>query len=198
MIRVFFAVAFVSCVACSSANQDPDPSCTDGTCLDGDACAVADDCASHVCNGVCVAATCTDGVLNGDELAADCGGACEKPLLGAGCSAGTNGSMVCTSYTSGDKFTVTITWNAAGGNAYVDYVTAYGMGEEFNSMGVVGGNAVNICTTGPMTVTFDLPLGSNYTYKIWHAYCVRTDACSGCGEDTTTDTGGPFGIWPAC
>jgi hypothetical protein len=116
-----------------------------------------------------------------------------------GCTPGTNGSMVCTSDTGGDMFTVTITWNAAGGNAYVDYVTAYGMSnEEINSQGVFGGNAVNICTSGPMSVTFELPVGYEYTYKIWHAYCVRTDACDGCGNDTETDTGGPFGILPTC
>jgi hypothetical protein len=186
----------VMCGACSSAGAP----CSDGTCADGADCTLAADCASGVCtSNVCAAASCSDGVRNGSELGIDCGGACPIPILGAGCIAGTNGSMVCTQYTSGSTFSVTLSWTAAGGHAYVDYAFAYGPnGEDYNSNGIVGGAAVNVCTSGPMSQTFELPLGSDYSYKIWHAYCVRDDACGGCGNDVTTSTGGPFGIYPGC
>lgn len=73
------------------------PSCTDGVkngtesdvdcgsacptrCADGGVCAVADDCVNGVCGPgtppTCLAATCVDGVKNGDELDVDCGGVC--------------------------------------------------------------------------------------------------------------------------
>ena len=207
--------ALVLCAACSTASR-PDSTCTDGVangdesdidcggsscqpCADNQACTGPDDCASGVCNATCIAPTCSDGVQNGTELGADCGGPCPRIVDGIGCTMGTGGSMVCTSYTSGDKFEVTITWNAAGGNAYVDYIKAYGpSGEDYNSNGVVGGVPINICTSGVISKTFQLPLGSNYTYKVWHAFCVRDDACSGCGNDTTVMSGGTFGVVPRC
>src|SRR5262249_49491715 len=69
--------------------------------------------------------------------------------------AGARGSKACSTYAPGDggdpdKFTVTISWNAAGGNAYVDYVLAYGPQGEFNSSGILGGGPNNICTSGPV------------------------------------------------
>jgi hypothetical protein len=136
----------------------------------------------------------------GDDTTVDASpDACVQMYTGIGCTQGTGGSMVCTQYTGGPMFSVTITWNAAGGNAYVDYVTAYGSaGVDYNSEGVVGGFPVNICTSGPQSVTFELPINDVYTYKVWHAYCVRSDACSGCGDDVTTETGGPFGVMQTC
>ncbi len=105
--------------------------------------------------------------------------------------------MVCTSYASGPTFTVTISWNASGGNAYVNYVLAYNsMNVAYNGNGVAGGGAINVCTSGPFVQTFQLPLGSGYTYKIWRAFCVRTDACNGCGSDVVIAEGGPFGVYP--
>jgi hypothetical protein len=170
-----------------------------GACADGAACAIASDCASNVCASTCQTPTCSDGVWNGAEIGLDCGGSCPPTYEGIGCIMGTQGSKICTSYNGGPTFDVTITWNANGGNAYVDYVTAYGsQGEDYNSMGIVGGSHINICVAGPMTVTFSLPLGANYTYKIWHAYCVRDDACSGCGNDVTNAEGGPFGVYQSC
>ena len=132
---------------------------------------------------------------NGDELGVDCGGSCPPSYVGIGCVEGTNGSSVCTSYSGGATFEVTVTWNAAGGNAYVDYVTATSAGSAtYNSEGVKGGGAVNVCTSGVYSQTFPLPLGLGYTYEVWHAYCVRTDACSGCGSDVVVAEGGPFGV----
>ncbi len=44
---------------------------------DGQACSTAVQCQSKVCtNGVCIPATCNDGVQNGSETAPDCGGTC--------------------------------------------------------------------------------------------------------------------------
>ena len=130
---------------------------------------------------------------------ADCGGTCPVIYDGIGCVMGTAGSMVCTTYSHGPTFEVTLSWNAAGGNAFVDYATAYNvLGEDYNTMGVVGGSPVNVCTTAPVSQMFELPLGGGYTYKIWHAFCVREDACSGCGQDTEKATGGPFGVAPRC
>ena len=48
-------------------------------CAPGDECGVNSDCASGVCDAnedpdICVAATCADGVINGDETDIDCGG----------------------------------------------------------------------------------------------------------------------------
>ena len=217
MLRMTLGAVFFAACAPSGARGNEPPSCDDGVkngdesdvdcggstcprCVDGLACTGGDDCASKVCNKTCSAPSCSDGVQNGDELGVDCGGpVCPVVYAGIGCTQGTNGSQVCTSYSGGPKFTVTVTWSAAGGNAYVDYVTAYGAnGEDYNGMGEIYGVAINVCQSGAYSQTFELPLGVGYTYKIWHAYCVRTDACSGCGDDTTTATGGPFGVVPTC
>ncbi len=54
-------------------------------CKDGYHCAVSDDCESNACSPDdsnelrCKAATCDDGVRNGDESDTDCGGSCVKP-----------------------------------------------------------------------------------------------------------------------
>ena len=59
-------------------------------CPDGKPCVAGTDCASGVCtNGTCRAATCTDGVKNGGEMAVDCGGPCPYPIGGVGCDAHT-------------------------------------------------------------------------------------------------------------
>ncbi len=69
-------------------------SCVYGACraavhADGGDCHEGADCASGVCtNDVCQAATCSDGVHNGKELALDCG---------AGCPEGCGGGVACTS-----------------------------------------------------------------------------------------------------
>jgi hypothetical protein len=60
------------------------PTC--GPCLTGGACLVGADCQSGVCGGApraCLAPTCSDGLQNGDESDADCGGGCA-----ARCAAG--------------------------------------------------------------------------------------------------------------
>ncbi|HJZ87197.1 MAG TPA: hypothetical protein VKN99_18615 [Polyangia bacterium] len=217
------AAVAVGMGSCAGSDQGPAPgadgqaaaSCRDGIrngtetdidcggtcppCADLKACAAATDCSSGVCmRQICQVPTCQDGVRNQGETNVDCGGPCPITFSGAGCVNGVNGATLCTSYTSGDKFRVMLTWNASGGNAYVNYATAYNTTGEFNTMGVRGGSPVNICTTGPVTQTFDLPLGRGYTFKIWRAYCVRTDACSGCGNDAVIDMGGPFGIDRDC
>jgi len=52
----------------------------------GDACLVNSDCSSNYCvDGVCIAATCSDGVRNQDESAVDCGGVCDPCGLGVEC-----------------------------------------------------------------------------------------------------------------
>ena len=144
------------------------------------------------------APSCTDGLVNGGETAVDCGGPCPRTFSGAGCTSGTEGSMVCTTYTSGDTFTVMLSWNASGGNAYVNYGVAYNAEDEFNTLGIRGGVNHNICTSGTVTETFELPLDHGYSYKIWRAYCVRDDACDGCGEDAVIAEGGPFGVAADC
>jgi hypothetical protein len=172
-----------------------------GTCMAcaiGGRCTVASDCMSSSCSTVCLAPTCSDGIRNGTETGLDCGGSCPITYSGEGCVTGTGGSMVCSSYTSGTRFHVVVTWNAAGGNGFVDYVTTYHGVDEFNAAGELAGGAINVCTSGPVTQEFDLPLGGGYTWKIWHADCVRTDACSGCGSDIVTDEGGPFGVYADC
>jgi hypothetical protein len=56
-----------------------------GPCTDFDGCRENADCQSAVCNvlpqdqGVCLAATCQDGVLNGQEPSIDCGATCSRP-----------------------------------------------------------------------------------------------------------------------
>src|SRR5207237_1996020 len=66
----------------------------------GSGCLVGTDCVSGVCgfNGLCSAASCSDGLKNGNETDVDCGGAC--PDCGTGKTCGSNGdcqSQVCTS-----------------------------------------------------------------------------------------------------
>jgi hypothetical protein len=209
------ALIVIAC-ACGAAEDPVESSCSDGVknggesdidcgggcpaCDDGAGCATTDDCASGVCgqSRTCSAPTCSDGVTNGAEIGIDCGGACATRVSGEGCVTGTASSMACTSYSGGDTFTVVLSWDATGGNAYVNYVTAYLADDEFNAEGVRGGSPVNVCVTAPTSQTFDLPLGRGYTWKIWRAYCVRDDACAGCGEDTVIGEGGPFGIGPDC
>jgi hypothetical protein len=47
-----------------------------GPCGDGEACLMAEDCQSGVCDDTCQTAACDDDVLNGGELELDCGGPC--------------------------------------------------------------------------------------------------------------------------
>ncbi|HVY47846.1 MAG TPA: lamin tail domain-containing protein [Minicystis sp.] len=74
-----------------------------GDCVE---CVDGSDCPSHVCsaNHTCPAATCSDGVQNGDESDIDCGGSCAKKcapnlhcMTGADCQLGacSNGLCVC-------------------------------------------------------------------------------------------------------
>lgn len=91
-------------VDCGGPDCDP--------CDDGDDCLEDSDCSSQQCDaetGTCLAPSCTDGLVNGDETDVDCGGACgatcdpgEDCLVGMdclsfGCAAGTN---VCNDYLS--------------------------------------------------------------------------------------------------
>jgi len=179
-------------------------------CAAGKTCSQPSDCTDSVCqSGACQAGSCTDGVKNAGETGVDCGGPCPVKYHGEGCVNGTNGSKVCSSMAGPDagtdeagtpKFTVTISWNATGGNGKVNYTLAYAPGNQvFNSLGIAGGGAQNVCTSGPVTQTFDLPMGDQYTYKVWWADCIKSNACSGCGSDTVIAEGGPFGIAPdAC
>ncbi len=60
----------------------------------GSACVSYLECLSRVCaNGLCVASTCTDGKLDGDESDVDCGGSCAACAPGATCG----GSSDCAS-----------------------------------------------------------------------------------------------------
>ena len=57
-----------------------DPCPTDSDCDDGE------DCASGVCDDVCLAPTCVDRVANGSESDVDCGGSCpDRCAMGLGC-----------------------------------------------------------------------------------------------------------------
>jgi hypothetical protein len=74
----------------TSTNKTPGTQCTGGVCNNaGDCveCVVAAQCTGgKVCvMNQCVAATCTDGVKNGDETAKDCGGSCPKCDDGKAC-----------------------------------------------------------------------------------------------------------------
>ncbi len=59
--------------ACDRRNADGTFPCG----RDGDACVLAHECSSGVCeDGTCAEPSCSDGVHNGDETGVDCGGAC--------------------------------------------------------------------------------------------------------------------------
>ncbi|MCA9604116.1 MAG: hypothetical protein KC619_00890 [Myxococcales bacterium] len=98
----------VDCLSgfCDPTEECAAPTCSDGIrngdeigidcggvtcpgCGDGELCIAGSDCASGVCEGVsstCATATCTDGVMNGDETDVDCGGAtCPACPTGGGC-----------------------------------------------------------------------------------------------------------------
>ena len=66
------------------------PDCT--PCGDGQGCVEGSDCLSQVCDGepgTCLAPSCTDGIVNGDETDLDCGGACGATCEpGEGCLVG--------------------------------------------------------------------------------------------------------------
>ncbi len=67
---------------CTNQIQDQEESGIDcggvcAACSVGETCKFPTDCESKVCEqGACQAATCNDGVRNGDEMDADCGGSC--------------------------------------------------------------------------------------------------------------------------
>lgn len=198
--------------SCSNGQKDGTETDVDcgGSCDDcatDKGCAQPEDCADGICTGgKCAAASCSDGVANGDESGVDCGGACPKKYHGFGCVTGTNGSQACSSFPNDagtpviedggeEKFQVAISWNATGGNGKVNYVlVSEPNGASFNSQGIAGGSPLNTCVTAPVTETFLLPLGDNYTYKIWWADCINPNACAGCGSDVVIAEGGPFGI----
>ncbi|MEM9488883.1 MAG: hypothetical protein AAGC55_07045, partial [Myxococcota bacterium] len=76
---VICMMAGLSLVACgdSDGTNDGPSGCTDGS-----------ECASGVCDeatGECALAACDDGILNGDETAADCGGSCAACADGDSC-----------------------------------------------------------------------------------------------------------------
>ncbi|MFO0664499.1 MAG: hypothetical protein U0174_11140 [Polyangiaceae bacterium] len=79
-------------VGCGGSQSPP--------CVNGKKCKVHADCASRSCKaGVCIAATATDGIKNGDETDVDCGGAASpKCADGKNCKNGANcASRVCSS-----------------------------------------------------------------------------------------------------
>jgi hypothetical protein len=84
-----------SCTDGVKDGTETDVDCGGGTCLPcaaGQMCAVGTDCQSGICQaGKCqpAAASCTDGIKNGNETDVDCGGGtCPKCATGKGCLAG--------------------------------------------------------------------------------------------------------------
>jgi hypothetical protein len=90
---------------CDATNHCPAPTCTDGVknggetgidcgnsavtgcpaCPAGQGCAAGADCQSlHCSNGVCLVASCSDGLQNGGESDVDCGHVCVLKLCGNG------------------------------------------------------------------------------------------------------------------
>ncbi|MDI1450420.1 sialidase family protein [Polyangium sp. 6x1] len=104
-------------VKCADAGIDCTTSAQCGTSTCGgtnkcaaQACVDGDDCMSGVCSGnICQAATCTDGVKNGSEGDADCGGNCPAKCAltktcnaHADCASGACSSGVCVAAACGD------------------------------------------------------------------------------------------------
>ncbi len=89
---------------CENGLKDADESGTDcggvecKSCVSDDECAGPSDCGSGVCrDGICLAETCTDNVINGAESDVDCGGTCDPCDDDASCSDGGDcQSGVCT------------------------------------------------------------------------------------------------------
>jgi Thrombospondin C-terminal region len=91
-------------VDCGGPDCDP--------CDDGETCEMDSDCSSQICNtktNTCIAPSCTDGIINGDETDLDCGGACGATCdPGEGCIVGMDclsfgcdaGSNTCNDYLS--------------------------------------------------------------------------------------------------
>ncbi|MCL2778335.1 MAG: hypothetical protein FWD73_10050 [Polyangiaceae bacterium] len=84
--------------------------CAEPPCEDGTACEQNSDCVSQHCNKAqCVAASCTDGVKDGDETDVDCGGSCspcamsQKCATNADCSDGVCVDMQCAAPTADDE-----------------------------------------------------------------------------------------------
>ncbi|MBI2233000.1 MAG: hypothetical protein HYU56_03700 [Candidatus Aenigmarchaeota archaeon] len=128
--------------------------------------------------------TATDVILTVNMTACD-----SYPIPGVevGCKKGTGDSEVCVEYTDGPTLKATIKWTATGGGGSVNHVKVY------DSAGTRLDYPPNVCFSGPASETFSLPTTDKYTYKIWKANCVRSDACSGCGGDVVIAEGGPFG-----
>src|SRR3989338_692434 len=113
------------------------------------------------------------------------------------CLDGTGDSKVCIEYTEGPTFKATISFTASGGNAYVNYLEVFDNTGAKVATSLGGPNTHtngNICYSGSYAQPFDLPTGKGYTYKVWRAFCVRSDVCEGCGDDEVVMTGGPFGV----
>jgi hypothetical protein len=84
----------------TDAGHDAGPQCGVGfatLCSDGTGCSADGDCESLYCKGhVCTAASCHDGVKDGDETGVDCGGSCPPCANGNGCLVGADcTSLVC-------------------------------------------------------------------------------------------------------
>ncbi len=120
-----------------------------------------------------------------------CTASCSSALIGSKCIDGTGGSRLCTEYSGGPTMKATVSWTATGGNGNVNYVGFK------NSRGTAVKWSTNICFSGAASFSADLPVADSYTYEIYTANCVRTDACSGCGSDRLIMQGGPFGC-PNC
>lgn len=130
-------------------------------------------------------------ILNTGKL---CESSCEDALRGKIITNGTANSFVSTEYSGGPTFTATITFYASGGGGYAGAVDIYDSSGTYLRQPI---SSSNICTSGRMTRTVQLPVNDSYTYEIRRAFCVRSDACFGCGWDVITAKGGPFGC-PNC
>ena len=84
---------------CGNGRVEVNEYCDDGNAVGGDGCSVLcrkeqggactayTECESGACqNGLCAAPSCADGIRNGDEIGADCGGSCPRSCVAYDCS----------------------------------------------------------------------------------------------------------------
>ncbi len=185
--------------SCEGTGVDCGGSCP-ARCPTGQACESAADCEDGPCTGhVCVASTCTDGVLDGQETDVDCGGP-TCPKCGEGkkcatpsdCATGVNGQPTCTGGTCG--------FACASGFADCDKVVGCETDDTTTSnCGACGVKCSAYCTSGECNdpVALASPGGFSQTCAILKdgsLWCWGGNMYGEVGDGTTTNRPSPTKI----
>jgi len=144
-------------------------------CGNGAMCTASSDCASGSCSGnLCVAASCSDGILNGTELGVDCGG----PGCSAGCPLGTacNVDGDCDQTAPAGCHPTNLVCTAL--RTATVSVTGFGSGTVTSTpVGIACGSSCNTTVFDGDTIQLDATPGPNSTFASFSGDCTGTSPC---------------------